>query len=104
MGQEYWPEGIPREETLSAFTDAFSTLGYEICDNASIEAGFLKIAIYGDAQKVPRHIARQLTNGEWTSKIGQYEDIRHKSLEALSGNPPAYGTVIQIMRKPAAEP
>ncbi len=104
MGQEYWPEGIPREETLLAFITAFSTIGYEVCDDASIESGFLKIVIYGDAQRVPRHVARQLTNGEWTSKIGQYEDIRHKNLEALSGETPAYGTVIQIMRKSVAEP
>ncbi|MEO1396223.1 MAG: hypothetical protein AAFV90_25275 [Cyanobacteria bacterium J06634_5] len=99
MGQEYWPIGVPREETLSAFIAAFGTIGYEVCDDASLEPGFLKLAIYGDAQKVPRHVARQLANGEWTSKIGQYEDIRHKTLEALTGDPPAYGKIIQIMRQ-----
>lgn len=103
MEQEYWPEGIAREETLSAFTAAFRTIGYEACDDASMEADFLKIAIYGDTQKVPRHVARQLANGEWTSKIGQYEDIRHKNLKALTGDPPAYGTVITIMRKSVAK-
>lgn len=99
MEQEYWPEGVPREETLTAFISAFETIGYEVCNDEFIEQGFLKIAIYGDSQKVPRHVARQLANGEWTSKIGQYEDIRHKTLKALSGDSPAYGTVIQIMRK-----
>jgi len=99
MGQEYWPEGIPREETLSAFVAAFRTIGYEVCDDLFREPNFLKIVIYGDAQKIPRHVARQLTSGGWTSKIGQYEDISHKTLEALVGKPPAYGTVIQIMRK-----
>jgi hypothetical protein len=99
MGQEYWPAGILREETLPAFIAAFETIGYEVCDNPSMETGFVKIAIYGDAQNVPRHVARQLANGEWTSKIGQYEDIQHRTLKALTGNPPAYGTVIQIMRK-----
>lgn len=97
--QEYWPEGVPREETLTAFISAFETIGYEVCNDEFIEQGFLKIAIYGDSQKVPRHVARQLANGEWTSKISQYEDIRHKTLKALSGDSPAYGTVIQIMRK-----
>jgi hypothetical protein len=43
--------------------------------------------------------ARQLPNGEWTSKIGQYEDIQHKTLDALTGEPPAYGTVLQVMKK-----
>ncbi|MBE9061931.1 hypothetical protein [cf. Phormidesmis sp. LEGE 11477] len=86
MGQEYWPEGVLREETLSAFVAAFETVGYEICDSSSREAGFLKIAIYGDAYQTPKHVARQLANGEWTSKIGQYEDIRHKTLKALTGH------------------
>ncbi|MEL6882527.1 MAG: hypothetical protein AAFP09_18535, partial [Cyanobacteria bacterium J06607_10] len=63
-------------------------------------AGFQKIAIYIDAQQTPRHVTRQLANGEWTSKIGQYEDIQHKTLEALTGEAPAYGTVAQIMKKP----
>ncbi|MEL7353907.1 MAG: hypothetical protein AAFN38_20965 [Cyanobacteria bacterium J06560_5] len=100
MEQEYWPAGIPREETLPAFIAAFKTLGYEVCDGTSIETGFQKIAIYADAQQIPRHVARQLANGKWTSKIGQYEDIQHKTLEALTGEAPAYGTVAQIMKKP----
>ena len=99
MEQEYWPDGVPREETLSTFIAAFATLGYQCCNNESLETGFEKIAIYCDAQNSPRHIAKQLANGEWTSKIGQYEDIQHKTLEALSGDGTAYGTVVQIMKR-----
>ena len=102
MGQEYWSAGVPREETLSAFVAAFETVGYEICKSPSQEPNTLKIAIYGDANNIPRHIARQLATGEWTSKIGQYEDIRHSTLEALTGEFPAYGQVIQIMKKTVA--
>ena len=36
------------------------------------------MVIYGSNQNVPRHIARQLVNGEWASKTGQYEDIPHR--------------------------
>ncbi|MGB3299647.1 MAG: hypothetical protein WBA76_15385 [Phormidesmis sp.] len=97
--QEYWPEGVPREETLPAFVAAFRTIGYEVCKDALLEVGFQKVAIYANAQSLPRHVARQLANGEWTSKIGQYEDIQHKTLDALMGEPPAYGAVIQVMRK-----
>jgi hypothetical protein len=99
MEQEYWPDNVPREETLAAFVEAFSTLGYQVCDNSTREAGFQKIAIYANEQNVPRHVARQLSNGEWTSKIGQYEDIQHRTLDALTGEPPAYGEVVQIMKK-----
>ncbi|MGH2412920.1 MAG: DUF7689 domain-containing protein [Microcystaceae cyanobacterium] len=99
MEQEYWPDGVPREETLLAFIAAFRTIGYEICNDALLESGFQKIALYADAQNVPRHVARQLPNGEWTSKIGQYEDIQHQTLNALTGDTPAYGAVVQVMKK-----
>ena len=101
MEQEYWPEGVPREETLSAFVEAFSTIGYEPCQNAELEPGIQKIAIYADAQNVPRHVARQLPNGEWTSKIGQYEDIQHRTLDMLTGAEPAYGNVVRVMQRVA---
>ena len=99
MEQEYWPHGVPREETLSAFIAAFQTIGYETCEDASLEPSFQKIAIYADAQNTPRHVARQLPNGEWTSKIGQYEDIKHRALSSLTGDPPAYGKVVQVMKR-----
>ena len=102
MNQEYWPEGVPREETLPAFVSAFQTIGYNVCDNEALESGFLKIAIYGDRHQIPRHVARQLEDGEWTSKVGQYEDIQHKTLKALTGETSAYGEVIQIMKRSIA--
>jgi hypothetical protein len=99
MEQEYWPDGVPRKETLSAFIAAFRTIGYETCESAALEPNTQKIAIYTDGQNIPRHIARQLSNGEWTSKIGQYEDIQHQNLNVLTGDPPAYGNVAQIMKR-----
>lgn len=102
LEQEYWPEGVPREETLSAFITAFETIGYEVCEDASLVSGFQKIAIYADVQNVPRHVARQLEDGSWTSKIGQYEDIQHKTLDALTGEAPAYGIVAKVLQKPTA--
>ncbi|MEB3232092.1 MAG: hypothetical protein VKJ64_13875 [Leptolyngbyaceae bacterium] len=100
MEQEYWPDGIPREETLSAFIAAFRTIGYESCDSSALKPEIQKIAIYADAQGIPRHIARQLPDGQWTSKIGQCEDIQHQILDVLTGSAPAYGKVVQIMQKP----
>ena len=92
---------VPSEETLSAFVAAFRTIGYEPCQNTELEPGIQKIAIYADTQNVPRHVAQQLPNGEWTSKIGQYEDIQHQSLDVLTGAAPAYGTVVQVMQRVA---
>lgn len=98
QNEEYWPDGIPREETLDAFQQAYQTLGYEICQGDALEEGFQKIAIYTSSNKIPTHIARQLPNGKWTSKLGQYEDIEHNNLQGLTGNP-GYGEVACIMKR-----
>lgn len=94
----YWPVDAPRLETLAAFGDAFATLGYVPCEQADLESGFEKIALYAaDTDGVPTHAARQLNNGRWTSKLGALEDIEH-ALEDLTGN--VYGSVIQIFKRP----
>lgn len=94
---DYWPEEVPREVTLDAFKQAFQTVGYEVCQTDSLESGWQKIAIYADSTGKPTHIARQLSNGKWTSKLGQDEDIEHENLEGLVGE--IYGSVVCIMKK-----
>jgi hypothetical protein len=42
--------------------------------------------------------ARQLKHGEWTSKLGPDDDIRHPSPEAMAGG--VYGVVVKIMSRP----
>ncbi|MFM6208993.1 hypothetical protein, partial [Planktothrix sp.] len=73
--QFYWPEGVPQEETITAYIQAYQTLGYEICQGDGLEVGYQKIAIYVDSSGTPTHAARQLVNGKWTSKLGWLEDI-----------------------------
>jgi hypothetical protein len=94
---EYWPPGVEREETIAAFQKVFSELGYTSCESADAEAGFEKVALFGDSQNQPKHAARQLPSGTWTSKLGKLEDIEHElgHLEGLS-----YGTVLAVMRRP----
>jgi hypothetical protein len=72
-------------------------LGFERCDDADWEPGVEKLAIFADASG-PTHVARQLPNGMWTSKMGKMEDIEH-TLEGLSGG--KYGYVQVILRRPA---
>ena len=95
----YWPPGIPLRETLQAFVDAFSTLGYDVCRDESLEPGFEKIAIFSK-DGTPKHAARQIVSGplagRWTSKMGQDIDIAH-DLQGVSG--PLYGSVSVIMRR-----
>jgi hypothetical protein len=41
----YWPPGVPREETLEAFRQAFAALGYVVYDDDRLEEGFEKVAV-----------------------------------------------------------
>jgi hypothetical protein len=94
--QFYWVEGVPMEETLSAYIQAYQTLGYEPCDDRTIESGYEKIALYVNDGGIPVHAARQLPSGMWTSKLGALEDIEHQ-LEGLTGD--RYGKVGQILKR-----
>ncbi len=42
----YWPDGVVEEFTLSAYMQAYGTLGYVPCDSEEIEPGYEKVAIY----------------------------------------------------------
>src|SRR5207249_2247104 len=84
LEREYWPPGILREANLPAFQAVFASLGYVVCSGEEIELGFDKIALFGDAQGKPKHAARQLPNGRWTSNLGKAEDIEH-ALHDLEG-------------------
>jgi hypothetical protein len=96
----FWPSGVKREESLDCFIEAFGTLHYLPCDSDAFEEGFEKIALYVNlATDVPTHAAKQLSSGWWSSKLGVWEDIEHRTLENLAGPEPAYGKVAQILRR-----
>ena len=98
QNQYYWPDGIRREDTLAAFTELFESFGFEICDDPELEVGFEKVAVYAGADGKPKHAARQLPSGKWTSKLGPWEDIEHGDFDSLEGV--EYGSVSVIMRRP----
>ena len=85
---------------------AFARLGYKSCFNASLDTGSEKIAIFGkeneDGAVIPTHAALQLESGEWTSKLGPLEDVRHKKLDSVNG--PVYGKPICYMSRPRPAP
>lgn len=93
----YWPPHAALAETLQAFVEAFSTLGYEVCDNRHYEDGFEKIALYVNADGMPKHAARQVGDRKWTSKLGKSFDVEH-TLDGLEGA--KYGTVALVLRRP----
>lgn len=101
MGTGYWPLTVPREESIAAFLQAYGTLGFGLCFDGTLEAGVEKLAIYGTGAlgaETPTHAALQLEGGEWTSKLGQFEDIKHAIPDAVNG--PAYGRVVCYLSRP----
>jgi hypothetical protein len=77
--------------TSGAFILAFATKGYVQCTDGSLQPRLEKVAIYVDSNDVPQHAARQLRNGKWTSKLGDYEDITHHDLLDVADGPPPDG-------------
>jgi hypothetical protein len=94
--EDTWPAGVARVATLAAFRDAFATLGYVVCEHDQLEAGYEKVAFFALAG-APKHAARQLPSGRWTSKLGPREDIEH-GLHDLTGM--VYGSVVLVMKRP----
>ena len=95
----YWPPGVPRSSEVSALVLVFEFLGFSDCENDEIETGYEKVAVYALSGEWT-HAARQLENGQWTSKVGQFEDITHPFLHNLTGE--VYGDVHYIMRRPTS--
>lgn len=84
---DYWPFWSSRELSIPSFVKAFRWLGYRVCDNSRLEFGFEKVALYV-IDKEPKHMARQLKDGTWSSKCGGEEDITHFTLDALESYGP----------------
>lgn len=93
----FWPQGAPLEETLDAFVQAFAMIGFSPCETGDLEQGYEKVAIFVGRDRRPKHVARQLPNGQWTSKLGEAEDITH-ALDGLENS--EYGSVAKIMKRP----
>jgi hypothetical protein len=95
----YWPENSPRDGSVEALVHLFKSMGFEIGASPEHEPGLEKIAIYSKDGEY-EHVARQLDNGHWTSKLGALEDIQHASLSVLEGA--EYGTVAAVMKRAKA--
>ena len=70
---------------------------YEICPDGSFEKNMEKVVLYENKYGEWTHIARQLDNGNWTSKLGKLEDIEHYNINCLSDGD--YGNPVIYMRK-----
>src|SRR2546426_12532480 len=92
----YWPEEVPGELNLENLVAVYKRLDYGTCATAELEAGVEKLAIYVEPDGMPTHAARQLGAGNWTSKLGELEDVEHATLESLAS---FYGRVALILSR-----
>jgi hypothetical protein len=96
----FWPIAWRDPNDKDCFIGAFKSYGnYEPCDkDFSLEAGYEKVVLYVDSNDDPKHMARQLANGKWTSKCGVYGwDIIHETVKGVEGQ--EYGQAILALRR-----
>jgi hypothetical protein len=96
----YWPRGAPLTFDSDSFIRAYELLGWELCDDALPELGYKKLAIYEHPNGEFAHAAQLNRDGSCSSKLGDWEDIRHDTLDVLEelAPHPAYGRVKYFMR------
>lgn len=100
----YWPPGVRRDGTVDAMKEGFATLGFVPCDDGSFAEGVEKVAIYVTQLGSPQHVALQLPDGAWTSKIGEDDDIRHASPGDLAGGGYGYPAHFMARNRTVAPP
>jgi hypothetical protein len=96
----YWPPGAPLNHLVSTFIGIYERYGYARCVDGSLEIGIEKIVIYENESGGCDHVARQLPDGRWTSKIGPDEDIAHETPQSLTS--PRYGVPRYFMARKKA--
>ena len=94
---DHWPDGIPYDYAFENYVLVFEARGYLKCEDAILEEGYEKVAIYKSKDGWFTHVARQLQNGKWTSKLGPQEDIEHSTPHGLES--PGYGEVEVILKR-----
>lgn len=71
-----------KDSLLQTLIEMCQKLGFQICDNAQLEQNYEKIVLFSTDNQYCTHVARQLNNGRWTSKLGQSYDVTH-SINAI---------------------
>jgi hypothetical protein len=95
----YWPIKW-RAYHKNCYIQAFQVeCKYDVCaTDFSLEPGYEKVALYLDVNERPTHMARQLSSGIWTSKLGKAWDILHQTPQGLEDS--RYGNAVIVMRRP----
>lgn len=97
IGGYFWPTDAT-EPSLPDFEKVYADLGYARCEHIDHEGGADQVAIYLDPSGTPTHASRRLKNGNWTSKLGDFEDIEHNDVNGVCCA--TYGETVIILCRP----
>ncbi len=95
----HWPDNLPHNNLLQTYVSFFEAHGFQVTDDPKLENGVEKLALY-ERDNQFQHVARQLPNGRWTSKIGPQEDIEHELDDLKNDIPYSYGKASIFMKRP----
>lgn len=93
----FWPDYAIHGNSLDCLISVFRGQQYEICESDEVEPEYEKVALYGYENNEYSHVALQLSDGSWSSKLGNWEDIKHPTPHSLTGD--FYGQVKCYMRR-----
>lgn len=96
LAVSYWPDGYLCDGTVASFDELLTSVGGEVVASPAFESGFEKIALFSKDGE-PTHACRLLSEGRWTSKMGNQIDIAHALADMEGG---MYGDVLRIYRIP----
>lgn len=94
---------MPRNDSIANIIDFLVLAGFSACENSVKLPGIEKIAIYTDGD-TPLHLARQLSDGRWASKLGRIIDVIHTTPEAVGGGQYGNPTIFMARRWTGAPP
>jgi hypothetical protein len=73
----YWPDGLPKNNSINAFIRAAETQGFVLCSEAEWEQSTAeKIVLYHNGDDF-KHAARYTSGNQLMSKLGQWSDVEH---------------------------
>jgi hypothetical protein len=98
VGGYFWPTDAT-EPLLPDFEQVYADLGYGRCVHLNHECGADQVAIYLTSSGTPTHASRRLENGNWTSKLGDFEDIEHNDVNGVCCD--TYGETVIILCRPS---
>jgi hypothetical protein len=91
-----WLDHLHWDNSLSTMQHFFQHFGFDPIDKPNFNNGIEKIALFSENGINCTHVAKQLPNNIWTSKLGVSHDVTH-TLSAMEKG--IYGDVAMILQK-----